>query len=85
MAHAVDDIDGHGPSNEMSQATAIEDEVLAIYWGEPERIPHWSVVDVYNRASRCARSVNKKIRYKSHSSFVYNGASRCVQRMNKKI
>ena len=23
-------------------------------WGEPEQAPHWSVVDVYVGASRCA-------------------------------
>ena len=42
-------------------------------WGEPERAPHWLVVFVYVGASCCARSVNKKIRWKSHSSLV--GAS----------
>ena len=30
-------------------------------WGEPERAPHWSVVEVYVGASRCAWSVNKTI------------------------
>ena len=53
-------------------------------WGEPEQAPHWSVIFVYVRASRCARSVNKKIRQKSHLSFVYVRASLCARSMNKK-
>ena len=28
-------------------------------WGEPEQAPHWSVVDVYVRASRCVWNVKK--------------------------
>ena len=44
-----------------------------INWGEPERAPHWSVVDVYVRASRCARNVNDipDIRWTKHSSFAH--------------
>ena len=29
-------------------------------WGEPERAPHWLVVEVYVGASRCAQSVNNR-------------------------
>ena len=63
MVLAIDIMHGHGPSSKMRpQLQPRSKAVLVVNWEEPERAPHWSVVEVYVGASRCARSVNKKIR-----------------------
>ena len=38
-------------------------------WGEPEQAPHWLVVEVYVRVSRCVRSANKKSKCEQQCSI----------------
>ena len=49
-------------------------------WAEPERAPHWSVVEAYVGASLCARSVNKKIPIEKPIKFCIYMSERHVVR-----